>query len=140
MSVNTPIGRNKFITVYTTDAERPASAAGFNGGHLVYSRDTRQLRIADGSAVWPAPLSRPQGGVGATAIGTGIAIITPPIPFDPLGAINVTRSGPPAATASIALQVTAVDPVGLNFTVTSLNAAGAAVLEAASFRWSVTPR
>jgi len=56
MSVSSPIGRRHFITVYTTDAERPLSALGFPRGQFVYSEDTRQLRVCSGSAVWPAPV------------------------------------------------------------------------------------
>jgi hypothetical protein len=58
MPVQTPIDRNKFITVYDTDAERAASSPlGIPGGQTVYSRDTRELRVADGSAVWTEPVA-----------------------------------------------------------------------------------
>jgi hypothetical protein len=56
MPSNTPINRNRFITVYDTDAERPPTAAGFPLGQSAYSLDTNELRISDGTAVWPPPI------------------------------------------------------------------------------------
>jgi hypothetical protein len=58
MSQSTPINRNRFITVYDTDAERAATPPNsIPLGQLVYSLDTKELRIADGTAVWPDPVS-----------------------------------------------------------------------------------
>jgi hypothetical protein len=59
MSQNTPINRNRFITVYDTDAERPVTAIGFPFGQSAYSLDTNELRISDGTAVWPPPIGGP---------------------------------------------------------------------------------
>jgi hypothetical protein len=57
MPSNTPINRNRYITVFDTDAERAATPPNsIPFGQFVYSIDTRQLRICDGTAVWPAPI------------------------------------------------------------------------------------
>jgi hypothetical protein len=57
MAASTPINRNRFITVFETDDERPPTAAAFPLGQLVYSRDTNELRVADGTAAWPDPVA-----------------------------------------------------------------------------------
>jgi hypothetical protein len=58
MAVQTPVYRTTFITVFDTDAERAAqNPITIPGGQMVYSRDTRELRVVDGSAVWPQPIS-----------------------------------------------------------------------------------
>jgi hypothetical protein len=76
MSSSTPINRNRFITVFDTDAERlatPPNSIPF--GQFVYSLDTKELRIADGTAVWPAPVGG--GGGDGTLNLARLASLTP---------------------------------------------------------------
>jgi hypothetical protein len=63
MPSNTPINRNRTITVFDTDAERLAtSPKTIPFGQFVLSLDTNELRIADGTAVWPPPVGGGGGG------------------------------------------------------------------------------
>jgi hypothetical protein len=93
MPSNTPINRNRFITVFDTDAERaaiPPNSIPF--GQFVYSIDTRQLRIADGTAVWPAPVG---GGGGDGTLNLARLASLTPLPL--MGAVALVDGVAPVA-------------------------------------------
>jgi len=80
MPVQTPVNRREFITVYDTDAERAAaSPLGIPGGQLVYSRDTRELRVADGSAVWTEPVGSKKATFWIVNLSTAMRTLQPTV-------------------------------------------------------------